>query len=74
MFSRPMSCSDVAAILASPSTKARASLIQSSATNEEIDSTLSDLARSQEANRRLSKSGSGHIVEGEGIDEAARHG
>ena len=70
MFSTPMSCSDVAAILASPSAKARASLIQSAATNAEIDSTLSDLARSHS----LSTSGSVRIVEGEGIDEAARNG
>ena len=73
MFSTPMSCSDVTAILTNP--KAQASLIKSSATNSEIDSTLSALARSQQAARKIvSTSGSGRIVEAEGIDEAARKG
>tara|TARA_B110001469_G_scaffold123883_1_gene136598 strand:+ start:72 stop:1256 length:1185 start_codon:yes stop_codon:yes gene_type:complete len=73
MFSTPMSCSDVAAIFENP--EAQAAVIERTTTNSEIVDSLDDLAKSQQAERRtLSRSASGRIVEGAGIDEAARNG
>ena len=63
MFSTPMSCSDVTAILMNP--KAQATVLERMRSNSEIESTLDELSKSQHA---------GCTFEGEGIDEAARKG
>merc|ERR1719424_2551181 len=72
MFSTPMSCSNVVAIFENPETQA--ALMIDSMRNAEIVRSLDDLAKSQQAGRTLSTTASGRIVEGTGIDEAARHG